>query len=86
MMIIVLVAILLSSAVAQEGQLTLEYASLVSNGLYVIIMRLSMGVVSCPDRFLLCWGRERKGLCMWFCVTANAQNLGVIFNFHFLFF
>ena len=31
--------------------------------------------------FLLCWGRERKGLVdlhMWFCVTANAQNLGVI--------
>jgi len=31
--------------------------------------------------FLLCWGRERKGLAdlrMWFCVTANAQNLGVI--------
>jgi len=31
--------------------------------------------------FLLCWGRERKGLVdlrMWFCVTANTQNLGVI--------
>ena len=35
--------------------------------------------------FLLCWGRERKGLVdlrMWFCVTANAQNLGVIYRVH----
>jgi len=33
----------------------------------------------------LCWGRERKGLVdlhMWFCVTANAQNLGVILIYH----
>jgi len=41
------------------------------------------GLISLVPRPLsfLCWGRERKGLVdlrVWFCVTANAQNLGVI--------
>jgi len=45
----------------------------------------SRTLVSCPDRFLLCWGRERKGvvdLRMRFCLTASSKNPGTILIYH----